>query len=240
MVIQKRLERIVNMKIGTKLKQGRADKNLTQEEAAKILNVSRSTVSSWEVNRTYPDLEMLVTLSDLYDISLDSMLREDEKMVQTLTYEMNTGRKRSHWLSTLGALYVPLLIFSLLILLNIDELLRMFYVGGLNTISILNIGSLILGIVAWVLPGLSMLRVVKSDSSKLFMGISLGACATSISFQMLYNNVLVGTNDISALMDTNGFSTIISIILLVGTLLLNAISYFTVARTQGLVEVKNN
>lgn len=80
------------MKIGNKLKQGRTEKNLTQEETATILNISRSTVSSWEVNRTYPDLEMLVTLSDLYDISLDSMLREDEKMVHTLTHEMNTGR----------------------------------------------------------------------------------------------------------------------------------------------------
>ena len=68
------------MKIGIKLKQGRAEKDLTQEEAAKILNVSRSTVSSWEVNRTYPDLDMLVSLSDLYDISLDLMLRGQEKL----------------------------------------------------------------------------------------------------------------------------------------------------------------
>lgn len=39
------------MKIGDKLKQGRMTKNLTQVEVGEILNVSRSTVSSWEVNR---------------------------------------------------------------------------------------------------------------------------------------------------------------------------------------------
>lgn len=62
--------------------------NLTQEDVSKILNVSRSTVSSWEVNRTYPDLEILVTLSDLYEISLDNMLREDNQMVKTMAKEL--------------------------------------------------------------------------------------------------------------------------------------------------------
>ncbi len=76
------------MKIGEKLKQGRMNNNLTQEDVSKILNVSRSTVSSWEVNRTYPDLEILVTLSDLYEISLDNMLREDNQMVKTMAKEL--------------------------------------------------------------------------------------------------------------------------------------------------------
>ena len=107
------------MKIGLKLKQGRADKNLTQEEAAKILNVSRSTVSSWEVNRTYPDLDMLVSLSDLYDISLDSMLREDEEMVQTLSQEIQTSRKRKGWLIALGMLYIPVLLFLMYLICHL-------------------------------------------------------------------------------------------------------------------------
>lgn len=82
------------MKIGEKLKQGRMDNNLTQEDVSKILNVSRSTVSSWEVNRTYPDLEILVTLSDLYEISLDNMLREDNQMVKTMAKELKKSSKR--------------------------------------------------------------------------------------------------------------------------------------------------
>lgn len=70
------------------------DNNLTQEDVSKILNVSRSTVSSWEVNRTYPDLEILVTLSDLYEISLDNMLREDNQMVKTMAKELKKSSKR--------------------------------------------------------------------------------------------------------------------------------------------------
>lgn len=75
------------MEIGVKLKQARLKKELTQENVANILNVSRSTISSWEVGRSYPDLESLVSLSDLYNISLDSLLRADSEMVKKLSLD---------------------------------------------------------------------------------------------------------------------------------------------------------
>jgi transcriptional regulator with XRE-family HTH domain len=43
------------------------------------LNISRSAVSSWEVGRNYPDLETIILISDLLEISLDELLREDEE-----------------------------------------------------------------------------------------------------------------------------------------------------------------
>lgn len=73
------------MTIGRKLKQARLKKELTQENVANILNVSRTTISNWEVGRSYPDLESVVALSDLYNISLDELLREDEDMVKKLS-----------------------------------------------------------------------------------------------------------------------------------------------------------
>ncbi|MBO3445749.1 helix-turn-helix transcriptional regulator [Clostridium sp. CCUG 7971] len=73
------------MTIGRKLKQARLKKELTQENVANILNVSRTTISNWEVGRSYPDLESIVKLSDLYNISLDGLLREDEDMVKKLS-----------------------------------------------------------------------------------------------------------------------------------------------------------
>lgn len=63
------------MTIGRKLKQARLKKELTQENVANILNVSRTTISNWEIGRSYPDLESVVALSDLYNISLDEILR---------------------------------------------------------------------------------------------------------------------------------------------------------------------
>ena len=83
---------------------------MTQEDVSKILNVSRSTISSWEVNRTYPDLDILVALSDLYDISLDDMLREDDRMIQKFTNEIKNSKKRKKIIITISLIFIPLLL----------------------------------------------------------------------------------------------------------------------------------
>lgn len=233
------------MKIGIKLKQGRAEKNLTQEEAAKVLNVSRSTVSSWEVNRTYPDLDMLVSLSDLYDISLDLMLREDKEMVQTLSQEIQTSRKRKGWLIALGMLYIPVLLFLMYLLWHQDSLISsnqadLFSFGGIELISVLMIGSLVFGLISWGLPIMHVGFQNKVTNPGLISLFSLGACATAISFQVIYGNLMIRKNDIAGLMDTSGVMTIASIILLLGTLLLNGISYYVVSRTPNSIETKHN
>ncbi|MBM6615813.1 helix-turn-helix domain-containing protein [Desemzia sp. RIT804] len=99
------------MKIGEKIKEGRLNKEWTQEEVAKILHVSRSTVSSWEVNRTYPDLDLLVALSDLYDISLDVILREDEQMIEDIVKETKNSKKRRRWNIILLLMFIPVTLF---------------------------------------------------------------------------------------------------------------------------------
>lgn len=80
------------MEIGSKIKEARLEKKLTQENVANILNVSRSTISSWEVGRSYPDLDNLVSISDLYDVSLDNLLREDANMIKKLS--LDTKQKK--------------------------------------------------------------------------------------------------------------------------------------------------
>ncbi|GEL15062.1 helix-turn-helix domain-containing protein [Pediococcus cellicola] len=66
------------MKISKKLKKCRLSNSLTQSQVAKILHVSRKTVSGWENGRSYPDVNSFVQLSDLYKVSLDSLLRDDK------------------------------------------------------------------------------------------------------------------------------------------------------------------
>ncbi|MFK5277783.1 helix-turn-helix transcriptional regulator, partial [Lactococcus lactis] len=73
------------MELSEKLKQLRADKKITQEKLAEILHVSRTTISSWETGRSYPDLQMIVEISDYFKVSLDFLLREDKKMITKLT-----------------------------------------------------------------------------------------------------------------------------------------------------------
>ncbi|MEO1768955.1 helix-turn-helix domain-containing protein [Candidatus Enterococcus ferrettii] len=80
------------MIIGEKIKEKRTEKKWTQEELAERLHVSRSTISGWEVGRNYPDLTTIVQLSDLLDISLDQLLREDHKMTNHLSKNLRAGR----------------------------------------------------------------------------------------------------------------------------------------------------
>ncbi len=66
------------MKVGEQLKQARLQEQLTQQVVAETLNVSRQTISSWETGRSYPDIASLITLSDYYDLSLDTLMKDDE------------------------------------------------------------------------------------------------------------------------------------------------------------------
>lgn len=63
------------MDIGTKIKHARIAANLTQEQAAEALGVSRQTISNWENEKTYPDVVNVIKMSDLYEISLDHLLK---------------------------------------------------------------------------------------------------------------------------------------------------------------------
>ena len=68
------------MDIGTKIKNARIAAQLTQEQVADALGVSRQTISNWENGKTYPDIVSVIRMSDLYDISLDLLLKEEKTM----------------------------------------------------------------------------------------------------------------------------------------------------------------
>ena len=62
------------MEFNNRLYQLRKQKGLSQEELASRLNVSRQTVSKWEVGDSTPDMEKLVAMSALFDVSLDQLV----------------------------------------------------------------------------------------------------------------------------------------------------------------------
>ena len=78
------------MKIGKKLKEARLMCSMTQESVAEKLNVSRQTISNWETEKFYPDILYVLQLSDLYQVSLDELLKGDEHMIQHLEDSTNT------------------------------------------------------------------------------------------------------------------------------------------------------
>jgi transcriptional regulator with XRE-family HTH domain len=75
--------------VGQKLKNARQSANLTQEAVAEKIGVSRQTMSNWENNKSYPDIISIISLSDLYSVSLDELLKGDEKMISFLEKSTN-------------------------------------------------------------------------------------------------------------------------------------------------------
>lgn len=91
-------------------------------------------------------------------------------------------------------------------------------------ISFLMLGSLVLGLIAWILPIMNIGKYKNKKNWAMYSIGSISACAIAISFQVIYSNHIVQIGDWSALMDTSGTSTLLSIILLISTLVLNGIS----------------
>lgn len=61
------------MYISKRLKELRTVSGFSQEKLAELLDVSRQTISSWENERSYPDVHNLIMLCDIYSVSLDDL-----------------------------------------------------------------------------------------------------------------------------------------------------------------------
>ena len=67
------------MTLGDKLSKLRKENNYTQEQLADILGVSRQAISKWESNITYPETDKLIRMSELFNCSLDYLLKDAEE-----------------------------------------------------------------------------------------------------------------------------------------------------------------
>ncbi|WP_304752575.1 helix-turn-helix domain-containing protein [Dubosiella newyorkensis] len=65
------------MNLGEKIIELRKKEGYSQEELASLLDVSRQSVSKWELNASTPDLDKIVRLSEIFHVSIDSLLQED-------------------------------------------------------------------------------------------------------------------------------------------------------------------
>lgn len=104
------------MEIGKKLKNARTRAGLTQEKAAEEINVSRQTISNWENEKSYPDIISVIALSDLYSVSLDELLKGDQKMAEHLEESTNVVKSNK---KLTGAIILNIVLMILLIALNI-------------------------------------------------------------------------------------------------------------------------
>lgn len=102
------------MNIQDKIIQIRKDNNLSQEEFAEILGVTRQSVSNWERNTCYPDIETIIIISNKFNISLDNLLKNDIKLVKTIDKKIKINK-------LLKYLLIVLLITSIITIIILNH-----------------------------------------------------------------------------------------------------------------------
>lgn len=80
------------MNFNEKIKEIRKNQNLTQEQFADKVFVSRNAVAKWESNRGYPDIQNLITISEVFGISLDDLMKSDKKLKKKIISD-STSKK---------------------------------------------------------------------------------------------------------------------------------------------------
>ena len=99
------------MNLQDKIIQVRKDNNLSQEEFAELIGVTRQSVSNWERGTCYPDIETLIIISNKFDISLDNLLKGDIKLIKTIDKKIKINKLFKY------VLIILVLISALIILL---------------------------------------------------------------------------------------------------------------------------
>lgn len=87
------------MELGRQIKQHRKERGLSQEDLAAAIYVARQTVSNWETDRTYPDVENLLLLSDLFDVTVDELIKGD---VEAMKEAISNDYRKMVWFSWIG------------------------------------------------------------------------------------------------------------------------------------------
>lgn len=98
------------MKIGEKIQQLRKANNLSQEQLAVQLEVSRQAVSRWEINESTPDTDKIILISRIFSVTTDYLLLEDSEVSNVIETEdkLSNDLQRSRSM-TIAALFTSLL-----------------------------------------------------------------------------------------------------------------------------------
>lgn len=128
------------MEIGKKLKEARINSGLTQEQVAEDIKVTRQTISNWENERSYPDIMNVIDLSNLYSLSLDDLLKGDDKMIEHL--EENTNIVKSNR-KLIAAIMINVLLVILLVAFNMFLRDNQYYLIGVFCFAIISSAALL-------------------------------------------------------------------------------------------------
>jgi len=118
------------MELGKQIKNYRTTFNYSQEQLAEKTFVSRQTISNWETNKSYPDIQSLLLLSSVFGTSLDELVKGDLQVMKNELQNNKSNRRMTvySWIMVISFLVTavsigPILLADKIILLFIPFLL---------------------------------------------------------------------------------------------------------------------
>ncbi|WP_129045599.1 helix-turn-helix domain-containing protein [Companilactobacillus metriopterae] len=183
------------MNFGKKLQQKRNTMKLTQEEVADQLFVSRQTISNWENEVSYPDLNMLVKISDLYNLSLDKLIKANESMRISLSKE---GLNRRLNLILLLLVINSLIMVTILLLQNLNPSITINSISRFMIVAAVIINSFVIVRTSVFLNNINsnhMWEYMSKVSLKLILLIAVIVTATSSILVYFHQDFITGIVD---------------------------------------------
>ena len=107
------------MEFANQLKKYRTEKNLSQEQLAEEIFVTRQTISNWETEKSYPDVHSLMLLSSLFQVSLDQLLKGDIEIMKNEIKKEDIAQFNKY-----SVMYTILLLVTVVSAIPLFELLK--------------------------------------------------------------------------------------------------------------------
>lgn len=175
------------MKFGEKIKKLRESKKITQQQMAESLNVSRQAISNWENDKNLPDIEMLILISHIFNISLDELILGGNNMAEKLIADnrKNKQNKENNSLVICGCVLLILSFACIIIKSVIGSTTNEF--GYLNEAffllplaALLFFVSLIIFLILAIKNIVALSDKTNREDSKRYLFISIGILLGSI------------------------------------------------------------
>ncbi|PFR90684.1 helix-turn-helix domain-containing protein [Priestia megaterium] len=142
------------MRLGDQLQRLREEKNMSREELAQQINVSRQAVYKWENNKGYPDIQNLLRLSEIYETTIDELIKNDPTLQRKIDNNQDESKELDDEEMLNLGFYIGIVIIFLGIFLGIA-------LGNLIVSTFLNIiGTLI---ICFYKDILKFLKNIKKD-----------------------------------------------------------------------------
>lgn len=135
------------MALHDNLKRCREAKGISQVEIAQKLHVSRQTISKWETGKSFPDIESIIMFSDIYDTSLDELLKDEKKTVINDPEKHHTDESQLWMIISVISLIAPLGFFIAIMVMMFNKT----HYSKYRVIKVISIFSLVINFIELVL-----------------------------------------------------------------------------------------